>query len=181
MIDVHVLTHSGTRGDWLEQCLESMRGEPCTVHIVKGVEGHIGQGRAEGFQLGDHPYVSYVDSDDYVLPGAMKACLTALAHHPAVCTDEIATVDGKEVAQHTLHHLFVARRDVVTPLIPAVAQLNHHPEVVLGFHLLPARVAMLGYVWRADGMRSRLKIRKDAEAEGRVLWELQALRRAEMS
>lgn len=177
MIDIHVLTHSGTRDDWLEQCLSSMRDQPCTVHVVSGEEGHIGQGRAAGFSLGEHPYVGYVDSDDYVLPGAMAACLSALTHHAAVCTDEIATVGDVEVAQHSLHHLYVARREAVLPLLPSIAQLNHHPEAVLRYHLRPARVKMLGYVWRLDGTQSRLKIRKDLTTEARVLREL---RRAEM-
>ena len=88
MIDVHVLTYSGTDPAWLGQCLASLASEPCTVHVLEGVEGSVGQGRAHGYQLGVHEFVSYVDSDDFVLPGVMGACLAALRTHRAVVTRE---------------------------------------------------------------------------------------------
>lgn len=62
MIDVHVLTHSGTKPEWLDQCLESLAAEPCTVHVVQGVERNIAAGREIGFGLGTHPFVTFVDS-----------------------------------------------------------------------------------------------------------------------
>lgn len=67
MIDIHVLTHSGTRPEWLAQCLASLEPEGFTVHVVRGEDGHIGRGRARGYQHGVQPYVGYVDHDDYVL------------------------------------------------------------------------------------------------------------------
>ncbi|MCH8857739.1 MAG: hypothetical protein IIA03_16260, partial [Proteobacteria bacterium] len=48
-----------------------MRSEPCTVHVLQGTEGNIAAGRERGFAMGTHPYVTYVDSDDFVLPGGI--------------------------------------------------------------------------------------------------------------
>lgn len=156
MIDIHVLTHSGTRSDWLAQCLGSLKAEPCTVHVVKGDEGRIGPGRARGFMCGGHPYVGFVDSDDFVLPGVMGVVTRAMKNSVAVVTDEHIMEGGKIVGMNQRHHLFVGRRDRVTPLLRAVAESDSWCERVLHEWLVPQRVPFIGYVWRKDGMQSRL-------------------------
>lgn len=116
MIDVHVLTHSKTRNEWLDRCLNSMRDQPCVVHVIEGVERNISAGRVRGFSAGSQEYVSFVDSDDYVLPGAFDAVLAALKlGHEAVATGEIVVRDEEEVGRQVGHHLYAMRRDTLLP------------------------------------------------------------------
>ena len=149
MIDVHVLTYSGTRQTWLDQCLRSLEGEPCTVHVVQGVEGNVGAGRAHAYTLGEHDFVSYVDSDDYILPGAVTACLRALRSKRAVVTLE-QRLWGNYIAKlrEGGHHLVAYRREDVLPLLP---HLHKHPylcDMLVLKKLRPFQLDYEGYVWR---------------------------------
>lgn len=149
MIDVHVLTYSGTRQEWLDQCLRSLEGENCTVHVVQGVEGNVGAGRAHAYTLGEHEFVSYVDSDDYVLPGVMDACLRALKRYQAVVTME-QMLWGDRVASKLegMHHLTVYRRELVQPVL---ATLPDHPYLcdrLVVRKMMPFQMDIEGYVWR---------------------------------
>ena len=160
MIDIHVLTHSGTRPDWLAQCLASMEGQPCTVHVLPGIEGNIAAGRQIGFGLGTHDYVAYVDSDDYLLPGCVQMALDALASGvAAVVTDELVTENEIVIATKPYHHLHVVRRDVITPFLPTYGYEGKglHCCVMLD-RIAPAqRIATPGYVWRRDGHWSHIR------------------------
>jgi len=163
MIDIHVLTHSGTRQDWLDQCLASLASEPCTVHVVEGIEGNICAGRVKGFSLGDHPYVGYVDSDDYVLPGVMDACLEALETHRAVVTMEQVFSGEVQVDVKANHHLRVYQRADLLPILPALERLTCRHDAVFDHFIPLTQLAFEGYVWRHDGMRSRTKLHDPAD------------------
>ena len=171
MIDVHVLTYSGTDPRWLDQCLESLAKEPCTVHVMQGVEGSVGQGRAVGYTLGQHEFVSYVDSDDYVLPGVMDHCLEALQHHPAVVTRERRLwgmrFDSSQVGGH---HLAVYRREDVELHLGDVASLPYHCDQVLLRALAPQQLDFVGYVWRMHGAQGHRRCTLAHRAEMEALW-----------
>lgn len=156
MIDVHVLTHSATRPEWLAQCLDSLKDEPCTVHVVPGVEGNIAAGRAAGFALGVHPYVTFVDSDDYVLPGAMAAMCGALELHDAAVSQEQVLVGGDVSGLISGHHLHALRRNVIAPHLGTYAQRfkNRHCSVALRSIAAPAPVPVVTYVWRMHDRQS---------------------------
>ncbi len=47
-IDVHVLLLPDTNQEWWQQYQDSLRNEPINLHVVDGVAGHVGQGRAKG-------------------------------------------------------------------------------------------------------------------------------------
>lgn len=160
MIDVHVLTHSATRDDWLAECLASMQGQPCTVHVVPGIEGNIAAGRQIGFALGNHPFVTFVDSDDYVLPGAMQMALDSLADGvQAVVTDELVTVGGEVVGVKPWHHMHVVRREVLAPFLPTYGYEGKglHCCVMLDRCAPARRIPVPGYVWRRDGHWSHIR------------------------
>ena len=160
MIDVHVLTHSATRPEWLAQCLESLASEPCTVHVVSGTEGCIAAGRARGFALGEHPYVTYVDSDDYVLPGAMAAMCAALGHNDAAVGREMVLQDGQLHGAIAGHHLHALRRSVIAPHLPAYASrfAGRHCCAALREIAQPARVDAVTYVWRLHERQSHPRV-----------------------
>jgi hypothetical protein len=148
-VEVHVLSHR-RRPDWLTDTLESLAGEPCRVDLIAGgFEGQIGAARAFAFGLGTAEYVSFVDDDDYLLPGAMAACLAHLDAHPAavgVYTDlqRLAPDGGRHplckgpwqpLQQLTwpdcITHLKLMRRSAVMPHLAELARWPTHEEYVL--------------------------------------------------
>jgi hypothetical protein len=117
MLDVHVLTLNSSRKDWLRECLESIQiaMERCpfavNLHLVQGIEGHIGLGRDKGYALGDHPFVTYVDDDDFVLPDAFRNMRDAIQAKPDVIfTPEYVLQNGFQVHGERRHHLSVYAR-----------------------------------------------------------------------
>lgn len=73
-IDVHVLHLPTDNKVWTERCSASLATEPVNVIDLPGVVGDYWKSRCLGFHLGKAPYVSFVDPDDFVLPGAFEAC-----------------------------------------------------------------------------------------------------------
>jgi len=122
MIDVHILIHPETPRDWVTQCLDSVQGAvdcagfPVAVHTLSAVIGHIGQGRAKGYALGVHPYVTCVDDDDYVFSHAFVQMRDALERGvSAVCTPELIDRNGwnRNELGRSRHHLIAYRRDLI--------------------------------------------------------------------
>lgn len=169
MIDVHLITLPDTRRDWLDQCLCSVADEPITLHRVEGVIGNIGAGRAEGFSRGAQPYVSFVDPDDWVLPGAFSACLDVLESNPdvvcaytmeAIANDLGTVVSYRDIDSYRLrdpvlaaHHVAVFRRDAISEFLPELSNYHYVPELYLKRYVQQNRgrfmlVPMYGYVWR---------------------------------
>jgi hypothetical protein len=113
------------RQDWLEQCLASLENEPINLHVLPGVRGHIGAGRAAGFATGEAEFVSFVDPDDWIEPGAVSKCLDAIraANADLAWTTEVwHCPDGKDrYNRQNPHHLCVYRRSAITSLLPLVA------------------------------------------------------------
>jgi len=173
MIDIHVLTHSGTRQEWLDQCLESLASEPCTVHVVEGVEGSVGAGRAKGYALGSHPYVSFVDSDDFVLPGAVDACLEGLAKHSAVCTLERAEHNGVPFFRvpTPMHHLFACRRSAIEPLILKMGAAPNQCDRLVVRTLAPKQIGFVGYVWRLHAGQAHKRVSAEARQVESEAWQ----------
>lgn len=150
LIDVHVLTHEGTRQDWLAQCLESLRDEPVNTIVIDNAGRSVGAGRASGYAIGTAPFVAYVDSDDYVLPGCFTACLEGLQRHRAVVTlERIEYEDGRVFPFFKPgHSVAVYRREDVTPHLHRMAASPHTTDKHLRALLKPAQLDVLGYVWR---------------------------------
>lgn len=166
MIDIHILTYSGTKKAWLDQCLRSLERENCTVHVVQGEEGHVGAGRAKAYALGDHEFVGYVDSDDYVLPGVMDACMQALKTCTSVVTLEHklwgSALSGKPQGGH---HLTVYRREQLTPILPKIAEHPYLCDMLVVKMLKPTQLDYPGYVWRMHAWQAhRLSTREQYEA-----------------
>lgn len=157
MIDIHILTYSGTKAEWLEQCLASLKPEGFTVHVIQGDEGHVGRGRARGYQCGQEEWVGYVDSDDYVLPGVGNALREALRENArmnvgitGVCTLEQAEWQGRPLFRKPKanHHLVVYRRDAIAQQFPVMRQSAFLCDRLAMSALNPATVPFIGYVWR---------------------------------
>jgi len=81
VIDIHILVGPSSRGEWLAEALASVRSHPAVVHILENGNS-VGVGRARGYALGGCPFVAALDADDVLMPGAVEACLSALADAP---------------------------------------------------------------------------------------------------
>lgn len=86
-VDVHIINPPPNAPDngWLDQCLSSLKDEPVNVHMCDHVPGDIRAARRYGFSQGDCEYVSFVDWDDWVEPGAFVRCCESLDQHHQVC------------------------------------------------------------------------------------------------
>lgn len=132
-VDTHVLLLPETNQQWWEECQATLKDEPINLHLVDGIPGHIGKARAKGFQQGDSPYISFVDPDDLLIPGAFQACIDVLESNPQACgafTDEILIDEKGEtlgsgiwtrrpwnpllmLEPKYMHHITVMRREFV--------------------------------------------------------------------
>lgn len=166
MIDVHVLTLPNDRQDWFEQCMMSLRNQPIEVHVLAGVQGHIGKGRVNGFMAGNKPYVSLVDPDDIVTQNGFQDCLKLLQDQPRL--------DGAYTAEHqfyfsdegqwtlkkaqpergsAVHHLLVLKREVVMDYLSDLRFEPQYPETRMLAHMKKDGINLgytgtVGYVWR---------------------------------
>lgn len=162
MIDVHVLTLPNERQDWLDQCLTSLQGHPIQLHVIEGVQGHIGQGRIKGYSQGTSPYVASVDSDDRVLPGAFDACLQCLESNSelaAAWTAEHLLWNDEliEVPPHLyyMHHIVVFRRAWLNQVLDQYQDHPYHGDVKIRQALqviggIYQFTKTVGYLWRMN-------------------------------
>lgn len=173
MIDVHVLTHEGTREDWLEQCLASLEGQPIVVHVVDNAGRSVGEGRSRGYRLGTSDLVAYVDSDDYVLPGVFDDCLAALEKHRAVISMEhVEYESGKRFPfAKPGHNVSVYRRADVAPYLDRMAQSPHTTDLHMREIMMPQQLSFVGYVWRVHAGGDHHKTMQAMEKES-PLWRI---------
>jgi len=172
-VDTHVLLMPNTRQDWWQECQDSLKKEQINLHKIEGVKNHIGKGRAKGFRQGSAPYVSSIDPDDIVIPGAFQSCIDALEANPKACgayTDELL-VDtmgrtikpgiwsGRswnpllQLEPNYLHHIYVMRRSCVEPYLDEIErQWPHLADFVLKGLICQhgpwIHVNRKGYKWR---------------------------------
>jgi hypothetical protein len=171
MLDVHILTLPTSNREWFDQCVDSVMnaadraGFPVDVHIVSGVLGHIGKGRAEGYALGHHPYVTFVDDDDFIICNAFIQMRNALrlGRALAISTPEKVLRNGCTEEGKQRHHLIAYQRKMVIdhtawPCCGDVAQAASIPAE--GWIDLPVPM----YVHRVYESRARL-MRREAQDE----------------
>lgn len=157
-IDCHVLTNPDLNQAWLDEALESLQGQACNVFVLPGYRGDITRGRMEGFQMGTAKYVTFLDDDDTVTPNTMEKVVEEMERggHSSLFTMEHACKDGQVQAARPFHHLWVARRELLMPLIP------QHQDIIQGLDkialssyglqsLLPyVHMDWVGYRWNID-------------------------------
>jgi hypothetical protein len=120
MLDVHVLVMDYTPDEYVGQCVRSIllaarrSAFQVQLHLLHGWPGHVGRGRQDGYARGMHPYVTYVDDDDYLLPDAFVSMEGALGLRPtAVFTPELTIQNGQMQRGHDRHHLAVYAREIL--------------------------------------------------------------------
>lgn len=171
MIDVHIIV--GEHEPWLNQCLGSLENEPIKIWTVKRIEGDLSKAREIGFSKGSSEYVSFVDPDDYVIPGAFQICLDALESNPdcvgVYTSDELIDEQGNHISYGWaldqkpfdeigfppeltagIHHLRVFRRSAVEKCLPL--KTKRVPEPLLNLEIQQhgplLHLPIIGYRWR---------------------------------
>lgn len=116
MLDVHVLIGMA-KPVWRRECLRSVYHAAgfaqfdVSVHLVTAIPGDIGIGRAKGYAMGFHPYVTCVDDDDFVLPNAFSQMASHIGSGMALLTPEWLDYNGRRIKGKSGHHLTVFPRD----------------------------------------------------------------------
>lgn len=145
--------------DWWLRCRQSLFGEPVNVLMARGIEGDYPAARCRAFALGDSPFVSYVDPDDYVTRGAFARCLAAFTPQTAAVWTKSLTLQGdapewraKPYRAGRPHQLIVARREAVQCAIGggrvSDAEIWRRVERVGVVKQIP----YVGYVWRQHSL-----------------------------
>lgn len=125
MLDVHILLMNYTAASIKEAAVDSCflaakaAGFPVEIHLTEGIVGHLGKARRKGYSLGNHPYVTYVDDDDFVAENAFAILEPFLQQGVnSITTGENHIYpDGKTLALPEMkHHLTVYKRDLVSQL-----------------------------------------------------------------
>ncbi len=198
-VDVHVLLLSSTNQTYWQECLKSLEDEPIHLHITEGTDGHVGKGRYAGFSQGSSPYVSCVDPDDIVIPGAFQACIEALEANPEACgaytNEQVINQSGKvikaglwnhspwnpllQLEPRYLHHIYVMRRVYVERYYLELLRWPQMPEYILKCLLVNhgpwIHVNRFGYKWRliSDGLHGKITAKTVYAAKWRVIPTLQ--------
>lgn len=146
MIDFHTLV---VCDEFLEECKASLRWSDHT-HFIDNRGKHIREGRISGYHLGDQPYVSFIDDDDYFV-GDHEELLRQIDGAPAYFTNSyllhdtgaISKLVPERITEWKLgdhksqgiypHQLVIVRRDVAYEAIDFSTEFlkkhNHHANM----------------------------------------------------
>ena len=157
--DVHILTSpKWSTPKYETECFNSIAHEPVHVHVLDAIDGKIGQARAQGFSLGTAPYVSFMDSDDLIVPGTYQQCIDYLDGNSDV--DIVFTLEdhidarGRPIISHQMskgkitnimrrfvpvglralklvHQIVVTRRESMEPYLEFLEGWDNMPEKAL--------------------------------------------------
>lgn len=179
LIDVHVAL-SPEYKDFHNECLASLEGQPVNVFTLPGVPHNIGAARRAGYKLGSSEWVSFVDDDDRVLPGAFERINAAIKKYPQAgaffTLEQIIDGEGQVVRvpqirmreavwEPTLnfmfhsHHLMVFKRELLRPLIAANTQFQNGLDIALCREFCArypfVKLPFVGYEWRKHSKGDR--------------------------
>lgn len=171
MIDVHVLLMGNERQDLLDQCMESLKDEPITLHICEGIMGDLLTARINAISKGSHEFVGWVDPDDLVIPGAYQRLLDMIGDRNfAWASEEVWYMDDSlteikmKTIRRTPHHMHIIRRNAITEEFIRKGTMSHEPDAWVN-KLVPTGIFddNVGYVWRnyaASSAKKHLPIQK---------------------
>jgi rRNA maturation protein Nop10 len=177
LIDVHILHMPTENQEWWKLCEESLVDHPINIYHCEGVPGNPGEARVLAYKNGNAPYVSFVDPDDIVMPGAFQKCLDGIEQNPDVCgvytLSEEIDKDGKQVLKvlhpyrpwslfHMrmniveIHQIAVMRREDVeiyhTEIYPSLPNTGTYHNTMMYLQMATKKPWMaidhVGYKWR---------------------------------
>lgn len=155
MIDVHILTIPG-REQWLSECLQSLKDEPVNAFVVPGIVGNFPESRKNGYAEGSAEWVTYVDDDDRVIPGAFGQLEKAIQENPQYdafymyeeAINEAGLVISKPLKEP--HHLIVYPRSFINNNHDVFNSRNPDSELLKRLPKTPKVICVevVGYQWR---------------------------------
>ena len=169
-IDVHIAIHpKQDRSSNLDNILSKLEDEPVNVHLLTGIDKHIGQTRVEGFSMGSAPIVTYIDDDDDFIPGIFSKIQKSFDDMPdikALCTweEKVYEEGSNRIARlpykyldpwhfACIHHLACFKRESINTYLGDISKMPNGAERSLwAMFLLDGNLAYnlpeLGYRWR---------------------------------
>lgn len=176
MIEATVI--AGTAG-WFGRCLNLDPSDPVTFSFHPHIAGDFNAARIRAFDATSSEYISYVDPDDELVPGAFKACADALEANPdcggAYTWEDLIGADSEPLPYAPIrttsaelvvnnpqaaHHLIVVRRRVYEAIRPFVLRDRWGFDWALAVAAQTlgglVNVPMVGYRWRLHGANSCL-------------------------
>lgn len=178
MIDVHMLLTGNEDQDLLARCLQSLKDEPITLHLVKVTPGNIAKSRIEGLSRGRHNLVGWVDPDDVIVPGSYAKLAAAIGDAPMAWMNELEQMfapDGKTVIRESVreqpHHMHVIKRDSINwghLQRQTRMTISNHDSWPQGLRHLAVHIPEIGYIWRNWVGSESLQLKKRLlEEQGR--------------
>lgn len=185
MLDVHVLVMEYTPAAVVAQCRASIAEAvvqarfPVAVHYLPGILGHLGQARVAGYGLGDYPYVTHVDDDDWVEPNAFAVLGEHLAAGvEAITTGENIIANGVATpAPRSQHHLAVFRREALNDI--SIGSFRFYPDQYALSMVSPIHLPLCVYNHRINQDSGSRKQRRANKAEADR--ELSVIRRPDLA
>lgn len=164
-VDVHIIVKPTDSQEWLKQCLESLESEPVKIHVIDaeiGLPKGLIASRLKGFACGSSPFISFVDPDDYCIPGLFHTLISVMQRNDrmaaAFAHEYITGVHGdvkKGRVNSEPHHAIVYRRSeyekAKTALESWVFPSSESETVAVLRRLDAAKVIEINeplYVWR---------------------------------
>ena len=120
--------------EWLKQCRDSLEGHPINLFVEPGIEGDLNRARMDAINKGAAEFVSFVDPDDIVMPGAFQACLDVIGGHGGAYTQELLIrEDGAGIGVNrqagtprnnpmVAHHVVIVRRSIAQRMEALIRQ-----------------------------------------------------------
>lgn len=147
-IDVHMLTLEES-DLWRRDCIRSLEGAPINLHILNGIEGHLGEARVAGYKEGNLPLVSFVDSDDLYDADVFTVLADIMDANPDVVmvysgetqmdrngnflnTTAVVNYDRKEHIKKPrhVHGIIVMRREIVEQFYDEIVKIPNWADWV---------------------------------------------------
>lgn len=172
MLDVHVLVMEYTPQEQIGQCMSSIwkaaqnAGFEVNIYPVRGVFGHLGRSRKNGYSKGTGVYVTHVDDDDYLREDAFSVLKPYLEQGvDAVTTGEMRVLgnDQNEPTPHTKHHLAVYKRDKLEQL--SYDMFRHYPDQYVLSRFDPVHIPETVYYHRISQVSGSRRLRRENKKE----------------
>lgn len=156
-IDCHILTLPHFKREWVRQLKNDLDSEPINQHWLAGIDGNLGQSRAQGYEIGKSSFVTSVDPDDRITLGTFAALHQALLENPSApfawageqfADEELSPISKPNIwphgyspflhltRGHHVHGVKLYRRELVTPLLGVIRNGGLACEFLLDYLLV---------------------------------------------
>lgn len=90
LIDVQIIV-GNEKPEWFKGCFESLKDERVNILLGARLEGNLNLLRYQIWSKGTGDWITFIDADDYIVPGAFDLIYEAIENNPTasiITTDE---------------------------------------------------------------------------------------------